>query len=61
MAPSRIDDSSPNGSGEESLHPVQKSTQGGFPVPGVQNPSATSVMVQDYFVRLLSLFSRVLG
>ncbi|KAL6825833.1 hypothetical protein J3E69DRAFT_380940 [Trichoderma sp. SZMC 28015] len=50
MAPSRIDDSSPNGSGEESLHPVQKSTQGGFPVPGVQNPSATSVMVQDYFV-----------
>lgn len=23
----------------------------GFPVPGAQNPSATSVMAQDYFVR----------
>ncbi|KAF3076702.1 hypothetical protein CFAM422_001041 [Trichoderma lentiforme] len=50
MAPSRTDDSSHDGIGEEPLHPVQKSTQGGFPVPGVQNLSAVSVMVQDYFV-----------
>lgn len=40
--------------GQESLDPARTSKHasvGGFPVPGEQNPSATSVMVQDYFVR----------
>ncbi|PON21544.1 hypothetical protein TGAM01_v209575 [Trichoderma gamsii] len=39
--------------GQESLDPARTSKHasvGGFPVPGEQNPSATSVMVQDYFV-----------
>lgn len=54
QVPSRTNPSSHNGTGEEPLDSVQESKQaniGGFPVPGVQNPSATSVMVQDYFVR----------
>ncbi|KAM0449381.1 hypothetical protein ACHAO4_007728 [Trichoderma viride] len=53
QVPSRTNPSSHNGTGEEPLDSVQESKQaniGGFPVPGVQNPSATSVMVQDYFV-----------
>lgn len=62
--PSHTNPSSHNRIGEEPLDPVQRSKQAnlwGFPVPGEQNPSATSVMVQDYFVRLSSLFGRVLG
>ncbi|UKZ79094.1 hypothetical protein TrVFT333_006844 [Trichoderma virens FT-333] len=51
--PSHTNPSSHNGTGEEPLDPAQKPKQAnlwGFPVPGEQNPSATSVMVQDYFV-----------
>ncbi|PNP54753.1 hypothetical protein THARTR1_04958 [Trichoderma harzianum] len=46
---SRTNPSSRNQLGEDSLDHVQSSKQGGFPVPGEQNPSTTSVMVQDYF------------
>ena len=31
--------------------PQQPANANGFPIPGVQSPSATSVMAQDYFVR----------
>ncbi|KAL7932071.1 hypothetical protein V8C35DRAFT_323306 [Trichoderma chlorosporum] len=53
QTPSRTSHSPYNGIGEESLDPSERSKQansGGFPVPGEQNLSATSVMVQDYFV-----------
>ncbi|KAL7912252.1 hypothetical protein GGI35DRAFT_492193 [Trichoderma velutinum] len=56
QAPSRTDPSSHNRNDEEPVQRPKQANLWGFPVPGVQNPSATSVMVQDYFVRLSSLF-----
>ncbi|KAI8963995.1 hypothetical protein F5Y11DRAFT_364547 [Daldinia sp. FL1419] len=48
--PSRPTPSSHNRIGKHIEHSTMRTSYGGFPAPGEQNPTPTSVMAQEYFV-----------